>query len=87
MSGADTAPIGRIRIPLKPSQVAQLRPHIDRVRAAAVQGNPGMLVAQIQWSLIDGTYWLTPAFLDHELAKVITEKGREVVGETRRAPL
>jgi hypothetical protein len=37
-----------------------------------------MLVAQIGYDS-DWNYWLTPAFLDHDLAKVITERGREEI--------
>lgn len=73
-----------MRITLTLRQITQLQPYIDRVRAAAAAGDPGMLVAQINWSDKDGSYWLTPAFLDHELAKVITERGRaEIPGPLR----
>jgi hypothetical protein len=65
-----------VRIRLTAKQVQQLQPYIDRVRAAAVLGSPGMLVGQIGWNA-EGQYMITPAFLDHDKAKVITEAGRE----------
>jgi hypothetical protein len=66
-----------MRIKLTTRQVELLRPYIDRVKAAAVMGSPGMLVAQIG-SDHDGEYAITPAFLDHDLAKQITERGRDL---------
>jgi hypothetical protein len=64
-----------MKIMLNAGQVELLRPYLDRVKAAAALGSPGMLVAQISHDQ-EGGYALTPAFLDHDLAKVITEKGR-----------
>lgn len=66
-----------MKVTLNAAQTRQLAPYLDRVRAAAVQGSPGMLVGQISWDL-EGRYWITPAFLDHEDAKVITERGRDL---------
>lgn len=51
-------------------------PYFDRVQAAAVAGNPGMLLAQISWSVQSGKWWLTPGFLAHEYAKLITQKAQ-----------
>jgi hypothetical protein len=67
-----------MRIRLTAQQVQQLMPYVDRVRATAAMGNLGMLVAQIGYDN-NWHYWLTPAFLDHDLAKVITERGRALV--------
>jgi len=72
-----------VRVPLTPHQMKQLAPYFDLVRAAAVRGNPGMLVAQISWNR-EGSYWLTPAFLDHELAKTITERARDPIGDEQK---
>ena len=73
-----------MRVNLSRRQVQELQPYIDRVRSAHALGSPGMLVAQIQWNGAEQTYWLTPAFLPHELAKVITEQGRATIpGDTR----
>ena len=73
-----------MRIRLTAKQVQQLQPYIDRVRAAAVLGSPGMLVGQIGCNA-DGEYAITPAFLDHQKAKVITESGRaEIPGVTEK---
>ena len=63
------------RITLTASQAVQLEPYISRVRATAALGNPGMLLAQIHWNNGDGRFWMTPAFLPHETAQLITEKG------------
>ncbi len=73
-----------MRVLLSRRQVQELQRHIDRVRSAAALGSPGMLVAQIQWNDHEGKYWITPAFLPHDKAKVITEQGRaEIPGDTR----
>lgn len=64
-----------LRINLTSGQAVQLASYFDRVRAAAVQGNPGMLIAQIHWENHEGKCWMVPAFLPHEHAKLITEKG------------
>lgn len=69
-----------MKLPLLPWQAERLRPYFDRVQAAAVLGSPGMLVAQISWDQ-EGRCWLTPAFLDHELARVVTERGRDLPAE------
>ncbi len=65
-----------MRIPLNTRQRRELQPYIDRVRSAATLGTPGMLVAQIHWSDTEGSCWMTPAFLDHDHARIITEQGR-----------
>jgi hypothetical protein len=64
-----------LRITLTEKQVRDLLPYFDRVQAAAALGSPGMLIAQIHWDLQSQRYWMTPAFLPHEHAKLITEKG------------
>lgn len=64
-----------MRINLTEKQWRQLTPYFDRVQSAAVCGSPGMLIAQISWDQ-EGRYWMTPAFLPHEHAKLITEKGQ-----------
>lgn len=64
-----------LRILLTERQIRDLMPFKDRVQAAAVRGSPGMLVAQIGWNSIDGRWWMTPGFLEHEHAKLITKKG------------
>lgn len=63
------------RITLTGHQVRYLQPYKDRVQAAAQLGSPGMLIAQIHWNNATGQWWMTPAFLPHEHAKSITEKG------------
>lgn len=65
-----------MKILLGKTQVQQLRRFKDRIQATAALGNPGMLVAQLSWDQ-EGRWWLTPAFLDHELAKTITQKGKD----------
>lgn len=55
----------------------QLKPYIDRVRTAAAADVPGMLVGQIECGA-NNCCWITPAFLDHDAAKVIAEKGRDI---------
>jgi hypothetical protein len=65
-----------MRINLTASQIEQLRPYFDRVKAAAVMGSPGMLVGQIGFSSESG-YGISVGFLDHEKAKLITEAARE----------
>lgn len=66
-----------MRIKLTARQIELLRPYFDRVKAAAVMGSPGMLVGQLS-SDDDGEYAIVPAFLDHDLAKQITERGRDL---------
>jgi hypothetical protein len=68
-----------MKVMLSNRQVQDLQPYIDRVRSAAKLGSPGMLVAQIRWNDQERTAWIEPAFLPHELAKKITEQGRESV--------
>lgn len=65
-----------MRLKLTRQQVNALRPFFDRVQATAVTGSPGMLVAQLRADH-DGEsgYVMIPAFLDHEHAQLITEKG------------
>jgi hypothetical protein len=65
-----------MRISLTETQIRQLMPYFDKVRAAAQTGAPGMLVAQVKYSRSEERYWLEPGFLDHEHAKLITEKGQ-----------
>lgn len=78
-----------LRIKLTDSQVRQLTPYFDRVRAAAALGSPGMLVGQIGRDH-DNVYGITVAWLDHEKAKLITEAGRDgippAVGQRRTVP-
>jgi hypothetical protein len=70
-----------MKLTLNAKQIQALQPYVNRVRNAAVLGSPGMLVGQISWDQ-EGRYWITPAFLDHELAKIITEQGRaEIPGD------
>ena len=64
-----------MRVRLTRTQLYQLMPYFDRVRATAAAGSPGMLVAQLWFDAHRSEYYLEPAFLDHELAKVITERG------------
>lgn len=64
-----------MRINLTVKQRQALQPLRDRVKAAAHTGYPGMLVAQICYNQ-EGDCWLEPGFLDHEHAKLITEKGQ-----------
>lgn len=75
-----------MRIRLTARQIALLRPYFDRVKASAVLGNPGMLVAQIGHD-DDGEYALTPAFLEHELAKQITQRGRHLEKVSQVRPI
>lgn len=65
----------RQRIYLTHGQAAQLTPYKDRVQCAAVLGSPGMLVAQISWDQ-EGRFYMTPAFLAHEDAQLISQKGQ-----------
>lgn len=71
-----------MRITLTDKQIRQLVPFYDRVQATAVSGHPGMLVGQIRRNN-EGDWWMEPGFLNHEHAKLITEKGQDVV---RSAP-
>ena len=66
-----------MRINLTAKQIEMLRPYFDRVKAAAVMGSPGMLVGQISCDH-DGEWAIVPAFLDHDLAKNITERARDL---------
>jgi hypothetical protein len=66
-----------MRITLTQKQITQLLPYYDRVKASAVAGNPGMLLAQIRRNQ-DGKWWMEPGFLDHEHALRITEKGQSL---------
>lgn len=63
-------------INLTEKQIRELMPYFDRVRAAAALGAPGMLVAQIRWCDAEQKFWMEPAFLDHEDATKITERGQ-----------
>lgn len=74
-----------MKVALSQKQAEQLAPYVDRVRSVAKLGTPGMLVAQISWD-VEGRYWLTPAFLPHEVAKVVTEKGVDLPRLERRKP-
>jgi hypothetical protein len=64
------------RISLTETQVRQLTPFFDRVRSAAAQGSPGMLIAQVRWSTAEQRYWMEPGFLPHEHAALIAGKGQ-----------
>src|ERR1700753_3551165 len=64
-----------MKITLTKTQIRQLTPFFDRVRATAEIGKPGMLVAQIRWNY-DQKYWMEPGFLPHEHARLIAEKGQ-----------
>lgn len=66
-----------MRINLTARQVELLRPYFDRVSAAAVMGSPGMLVGQISRD-DDGEYAIVPCFLDHDLAKEIAGRARDL---------
>lgn len=72
-----SSPSGRpnMRITLTQKQITQLLPYYDRVKASAVAGSPGMLVAQICRNQ-DGKWWMEPGFLEHEHALCITGKGQ-----------
>jgi hypothetical protein len=69
-----------VRIPLTHKQVDALRPYFDKVRSTRGSGRPGMLVAQLRWSSADGAYWMEPGWLEHEVAALIEQRGREVDG-------
>lgn len=72
-----------MRIKLTARQIEQMLPYFDRVRSAAAQGSPGMLVGQIGWSN-EGEYTIEVAFLDYDKAAIITEAAREEIpGPTR----
>lgn len=72
-----------MRVKLTHKQIEQLRPYFDRVQATAAIGYPGMLVAQIWLDAARGEYVMEPAFIDHDLAKTLTERGRaEIPGNT-----
>jgi hypothetical protein len=74
-----------VRIKLTETQIRQLMPFFDRVRSAAAIGSPGMLVAQIRHSQIYQTYWMKPGFLEHQHAKLISEKGQtSIPGDTQQ---
>lgn len=73
-----------MKVKLTHKQVEELRPYFDRVQATAAMGSPGMLVAQLEHDKRNNVYTLTPAFLDYDLAQVITERGRaEIPGPIR----
>jgi hypothetical protein len=77
-------PISSIK--LTRAQIDALRPYFDRVQATAAMGSPGMLVAQLR-AAMDGEsgYVMVPAFLEHEHAKLITQKGRTLGIELAKA--
>jgi len=64
-----------MKLLLTEKQIRDLMPFYDRVKCAAIMGEPGMLIAQIRWNG-DGKWWMEPGFLDHEHAKMITQKGQ-----------
>ena len=73
-----------MKVRLTQKQVEELAPYFDRVRATASMGTPGMLVAQLRYDPHRDEYTLEPAFLDHDLATIITERGqREIPGPIR----
>jgi hypothetical protein len=63
------------RVALTEKQIRELLPFYDRVQASAALGAPGMLLGQIRWNQ-DGRWWLEVGFLEHELAKLITERAQ-----------
>jgi hypothetical protein len=72
-----------MKIVLTKRQAEQLVPYFDRVRATAALGTPGMLVAQLSFDPYRMEYFMTPAFLDHDKAQLVTECGRaEIPGNT-----
>lgn len=66
-----------MRVLLTAEQAHKLKPYFDRVRAAAEQGSPGMLVGQISYD-DSGLYWIVPAFLPNDLAEMITRRGTQL---------
>lgn len=66
-----------LRIPLSPVQAQLLEAYFERARQESSKGTPGMLVAQISCD-VEGHCWLYPAFLPHELADMISQKGQQV---------
>lgn len=68
---------GVLRIPLNSLQQELLKEYFARVRQESAKGTPGMLVAQISQD-VDGHCWMYPAFLPHELADLISQKGQQV---------
>lgn len=75
-----------MRIPLTHKQVDALAPYFDKVLMTKHTGRPGMLVAQLRHSTTDGTYWMEPAWLEHDVATLIEEQGREVGGAKELSP-
>jgi hypothetical protein len=55
-----------------------LRPYFDQVNATQHTGYPGMLVAQLRHDVASGNYWMEPAWLDHDIARRIEERGKEI---------
>jgi hypothetical protein len=68
-----------VKIPLTPHQIEQLAPYIDRVRAAASKGTPGMLLAQLKYNSHRRQWIMEPGFLDHDKAKPLVKAGRREV--------
>jgi hypothetical protein len=66
-----------LKLRLTEAQVRALLPYFDRVWATAVTGSPGMLVAQLRHDTHHDVYTMEPAFLPHEFAKLISEKGEK----------
>lgn len=68
-----------MKILLTPAQIEQLAPYIDRVRAAASLGTPGMLVAQLRYNSHRDTWVMEPGFIDHDKAEPIVHAGRRAI--------
>jgi hypothetical protein len=68
-----------MKITLTARQVQRLMPYFDRVRATAVAGSPGMLVAQLRWDDSRGIYTMEPCFIDHAKALPLVEAGRREI--------
>jgi len=64
-----------MKVRLTHVQVEKLRPYFDRVCATAVLGTPGILLARLRLNSQTGEYTMEPAFLPHEYAKLIEERG------------
>ena len=76
-----------MKLRLSKTQVYELMPYFDRVRAAATLGKPGMLVAQLFYDATNEQYTMEPCFIDHELAQPLIEKARrEIPGRLERRP-
>lgn len=68
-----------VKITLTARQAHSLQPYFDRVRASAVCGSPGMLVAQLRHDAHHDIYTMEPGFIDHEKALPLVDAGRREV--------